>query len=207
MKLPARDNSESRAKQPDATADKSVPSVFADLVDLRPVVRAVTMTDIAGLVVGFAVAATIYRGTILTVFDAGAVGVTIVAAIAFAWLGTSISGPIVLAIRRVQSGRRSWSWGKRSAGETIWGVLGLMWLAVGLSRSLRTLNPALMSNVASISATAAAAFAPLLLILYWWLLRSRPNPGGPYTWCHHVGIACSAMWPAGWTLAAFLLGV
>ena len=198
-----KEDRERLAKGPDSATDKPAPSVFADLVDTRPVVRAVTMTDIAGLVVGFAVAATIYRGTILAVFDAGAVGLTVVATIAFAWLGTSIAGPIVLGIRRVQNGRRT----KLSAGESIWCVLGLMWLAVGLARSLRPLNPALMSNIASISATAAAALAPLLLILFWWLQRTRPHPGGPQTWCHHVGIFCAAAWPAGWTLAAFLLGV
>jgi hypothetical protein len=199
------ENSDDRAKPPIAAPNKPAPSVFADLVDLQPAVRAVTMTDIAGLVVGFAVAATIYRGTILSVFDSSAIGLTVVATIAFAWLGTSIAGPIVLAIRRIQNGRRSRT--TRSAGETIWGLLGLMWLPVGLARYARPVNPALMSNVVSVSATAAAALAPLLLILCWWLLRTRPNSGGPYTWCHHVGIFCAAMWPAGWTLAAFLLGV
>ena len=203
MAPPTNQNPERMARARDSVREEPAPSVFADLVDPRPVIRAVTMTDIAGLVVGFAVAATIYRGTILAVFDSGAVGLTVVASLAFAWLGTSIAGPIVLGIRRIQHGRRS----KLAAGETIWGVLGLMWLAVGLARRLRPLNPALMSNVASVSATAAAALAPLLLILFWWLQRSRPHAGGPYTWCHHVGIFCAAAWPAGWTLAAFLLGV
>lgn len=203
MGLPSKENPETTLRASDSAAQQPPLSVFADLVDPRPVIRAVTMTDIAGLVVGFAVAATIYRGTILAVFDSGAVGLTVVASLAFAWLGTSIAGPIVLGIRRIQHGRRS----KLAAGETIWGVLGLMWLAVGLARRLRPLNPALMSNVASISATAAAALAPLLLILFWWLQRARPLPGGPHTWCHHVGIFCAAAWPAGWMLAAFLLGV
>ena len=198
-----KENPARAARAPGSASEQPPPSVFADLVNSRPVVRAVTMTDIAGLVVGFAVAATIYRGTILAIFDAGAVGLTVVASIAFAWLGTSIAGPIVLGIRRLQHGRRT----KLSAGESIWGVLGLMWLAVGLARSLRPLDSALMSNVASMSATAAAGFAPLFLILFWWLQRTRPHPGGPHTWCHHVGIFCAAAWPAGWTLAAFLLGV
>jgi hypothetical protein len=161
------------------------------------------MTDIGGLVVGFAVAATTYRGTILAVFDAGAVGLTVVAAIVFAWLGVSISGPIVLAIRRFQHGRRT----KLSTGESMWGVLGMMWLVVGLSRSLRHLDRALLADVASFAATAAASLAPLLLILAWWLQRNRAQAGGPQSWCHHVGIFCAAAWPAGWTLAAFLLGV
>jgi hypothetical protein len=203
MGPPPNKNPVGMERASESAAKKTPPSVFADLIDPRPFVRAVTMTDIAGLVVGFAVAATIYRGTILAVFDAGAVGLTVVATIAFAWLGTSISGPIVLGIRRLQQGRRI----KLSAGESTWGVLGLMWLAVGLSRGLRLLNPALMSNVASMSATVAAGLAPLFLILFWWLERNRPHPGRPHSWCHHVGIFCAAAWPAGWTLAAFLLGV
>lgn len=203
MGPPPKQNPERMARAPDSVSEKPAPSVFADLVDPRPFVRAVTMTDIAGLVVGYAVAATIYRGTILAIFDAGAVGLTVVACVAFAWLGTSIAGPVVLGIRRLQHGRRS----KLSAGESIWAVLGLMWLAVGLARSLRPLDPALMSNAASMSATAAAGLAPLFLILFWWMQRTRPHPGGPHTWCHHIGIFCAAAWPAGWTLAAFLLGV
>lgn len=181
----------------------SPPSFFADLVSPWLTIRSVTLTDLIGIVVGFSVAAYIYRGTILAVFDAGAIGLTVVAAIALAWLGTVIAGPIVLFTRHMQFGRRT----KLSAGESIWGVLGLMWLAVGLARSLRPIDPITMANVSSMAAAAAAGLAPLFLVLHWRLERARLRPGGPYTWCHHVGVFCSAAWPAGWTLAAFLLGV
>jgi hypothetical protein len=112
------------------------------------------------------------------------------------------AGPIVLAVRRLQHGRRLWL----SSGEKLWGFLGLLWIATGLARSLRAVDPVTMTNLSSNAAALAAGFAPLLLVLVWYLERSRRRPGGPYSWCHHVGILCTAAWPAGWTLAAFLLG-
>lgn len=203
MNSRSKDNPEESPRAEHSVGTQSRPSVFADLVSFPPTVRALTLTDLAGLVMGFAVAASIYRGTILAVFDAGAVGLTVVATIAFAWLGTVVAGPIVLCMRRLQLGRQA----KLAAGESIWGILGLMWIMVGLARALRPIDPVTMSNVSSMAAAAAAGLAPLFFVLHWRLERARPRAGGPYSWCHHVGISCSAAWPAGWTLAAFLLGV
>ncbi len=187
---------------PGDTAGRA-PSVFDDLIGDRSQQRAVTVTDLAGVVIGFSVAAAICRGTILAHYEACAAGLTTVAAILMIWLGGVISGPFVLVLRRMQHGRRS----KFSSGELAWCLVGLLWLAVGISRGLRTLDPATMSSAAQSAAAAAGALAPLALLFAWRLERARARPSGPYSWCHHAGILCAAAWPAGWTLAAFLLGV
>jgi hypothetical protein len=181
----------------------------------RPPSLRLTLVDLTGLVLGFAGAGTIYRGTILAVHEAGAVGLALVAAVSFLWLGSVIAGPVVLGMRRLQHGRH---W-RLAPGESIWLVLGLMWIAVGVARGLRELDPVTMSNAASLTAAAAAGLAPLVLILRWRLERTRVRaaasspaasnalPPPAYSWCHHVGIFCAATWPAAWTLAAFLLGM
>jgi hypothetical protein len=199
MRLPQASNESEASSGPAARPQ----SAFADLRGNRPASRAVTVTDIGGLVVGFSVAGYVFRGTILAIHDAGAVALSLMAAIVFVWLGVVVAGPIVMALRRVQHGRRS----KLTAGEGMWVLLGMLWLVVGVARRLRPVDMVTMTNVAGITAAFAASVAPILFVLHWRFERKRPSAAGPLGWCHHAGVFCAAAWPAGWTLAAFLLGV
>ena len=191
-------------KEPEPARGKPAaqqPSLFADLLGDRMLPRVATMPDVIALVVGFAVASYVYRGTILGVHRTGTVGLVLVGAIAYVWLGTVISGPLVLGVRRLQHGRRM----RLSSGETVWCVLGSIWFAVGLAHSLRSFDPVTMINLSSNAAGLAAGLAPLLLLFVWHLERGRTRPAGPRSWCHHLGVICAAAWPACWALAAFLL--
>ena len=200
--MPQKETPNQAEHTPDTPSAQPASSLFADLLGTRELPRAMTMTDVSAMVVGFAVAAYVYRGTVLLVHREGTVGLMLVGTIAYVWLGTVMTGPLVLGIRRMQHGRRH----RLSSGETIWCVLGLIWLAVGLAHGLREFDPVTMTNLSSNAAALAAGLAPLLLLFVWHLERSRTRPAGPYSWCHHLGIFCAAAWPAGWALAAFLLG-
>jgi len=177
-------------------------SAFADLVVLHRAPRGITVTDAIALVIGYSVAGYVFHRTIFTVHEAGAIGLTIMAVLSFAWLGIACSGPFVLGLRRLQHGRRA----KLTPGEAIWVLQGMLWIAVGIARRLRIFDIVTMTNTASYIAATAAAAAPLLCILLWWFERHRAPRDGA-NWCHRAGILCAAAWPIAWTLAAFLLGV
>lgn len=165
--------------------------------------RRITVLDLAGLIVGYATAASIYRSTVLAQHPFSELALSVVAAIAFAWLGLVLSGPIVLGLRSLQRTAES----RRSGPESIWGILGLLWYAVAVARWLRFLDPDSLTNLASFLAAAAAAVAPLFFVIHWRSERKRMIAADRSTWCHHAGLLCAAAWPAGWCLAAFLLGI
>ncbi len=133
---------------------------FGDLRSATPVSRAMTLTDLAGWVAGFAAAAGIYRGTVLALVESAPIISSIVSFFGLCWLGTVMAGPIVLGARRLRHGRQF----RLAAGERIWCLLGAAWMLVALARALRGWDAPVMTSIAACTALAAAALAPVLLV-------------------------------------------
>src|SRR5436309_787544 len=102
--MPERLLNDSEGSRPpdDASGSEQRRSMFADLMGRRPIPRAVSLTDLVALIIGFAGAAYIYRGTVLVEHNLDASGRLLVAMVAFLWLGTVLAGPLVLFLRNIQ---------------------------------------------------------------------------------------------------------
>ncbi|GEM_PF-1098262 len=196
-----RSHSESEHSAERAAAGPSAESasVFAELLGTRPTPRRVTMTDLIGLVVGFAWAGKIFRDA-LGAGETGGFGRVVALGVGFVWLGLAMAGPIVLTMRRVQHGRRM----QLTAGETLWVALGGLWLLVGACHTFQDFDPTTLANLATRAAAASAGIGPIALVILWHSQRRRPE-AAQYTWCHRAGVVLGAAWPAAWVATLLIM--
>ncbi len=100
--------------------------------------------------------------------------------ICFAWLGLAMSGPLVLAIRRVESGRLT-------GAERAWILIGSY--CIGLAcvvGALRIQLPLLASAV------------PIGVIVILWLVNLKRREASRSRWTRVAAVVVLATWPIAW---------
>jgi hypothetical protein len=198
--MTTRGGSEQPVRREETRLGVKSASVFADLLGTRPTPRRVTITDLIGLVVGFAWSGKVLRDAVGS-DEIGRQGRVVAIGVGFVWLGMAMAGPFVLAFRRLQHGRRV----QLAAGEVLWVVLGVFWMMASLCYTFQDVDPAALANVATRLAAASAALGPIALVVLWHLQRRRAATTTQFTWCHQAGILLAATWPAAWVATLLIM--
>lgn len=159
--------------------------------------------DILGMVVGYAMAAALFRAY----WPERAIPLWVLAAsvVLYAWMGLAMSGPVLLARRRPEeadlshaadgprpsptaAARRTHTW-----AELIWLFVGIYWTALGLF--------VLAVRVPSFRTPDAMLFGllPLMAVLARAIdLKQRGGAGLEWSWTHVVAIGLLWTWPVAW---------
>jgi hypothetical protein len=146
----------------------------------------IRLVDLAGLVVGYALA-----GLVIRVFwpESRSVNasVAVVLAVFYLWLGLATSGPVLVLLRRMRPAfgdERSW-------GELAWVAVGSYWLGLLLIARARQgelpINPVLLG-------------VPIVIALGIGLLRGGPKrpTDAPRPWTHQAAGILFWTWPIAW---------
>jgi hypothetical protein len=144
------------------------------------------LLDLAALVVGYGLAAVAVRAF----WPRGVsptLGLVLVAAPAYAWLGLAMSGPFVLLLNRPRRSPRDES-RPFSRAETAWLLIGAYWIAAGL-----LIVPTRLPN----TSLGFLATVPWLAAALLWLLSARPVPRAT-GWTHRAAVLVLATWPLAW---------
>lgn len=161
------------------------------------------LRDVLGMVVGYAMAAAVFRAY----WPERTIPPWVLAAAVFlyVWMGLAMSGPVLLARRRPEAAesppapdrprpsrtaaaRRTHTW-----AELIWLFVGIYWTALGLfilavrMPSFRT-SDAMLFGLLPLTAVLARAID----------LKHRGAAGLEWSWTHVVAIGLLWTWPVAW---------
>jgi len=158
----------------------------------------VQLQDILALVVGYAMAALLFRAFWPTTIPAMLLGLPISAL--YVWLGLAMSGPIILlrdglrSDSSVQSQDRDGTIARRTWAELAWILIGVYWIVLGLFAI-----PARLHDFRPIDAILYGV-VPIFVALGFRFLGPSPAPidAGTTPWTHFVAVGLLATWPIAW---------
>jgi hypothetical protein len=161
---------------------------------LVPGPRNLRLLDLAGLVVGYGMAAILVKA-----LWPGSIGespaVLAVLGLEYSWLGLAMGGPIVLLIDRRPYPDRSDAPARYTWAETAWLLIGGYW--IGLT--------ALVAP-AKLPVHPLFGLFPIVAALFLRIFgrpRRPPDRDEPPAWTHRVAVALIVSWPLAW--AALIL--
>jgi hypothetical protein len=166
----------------------------------------IQLQDILALVVGYAMAALLFRAFWPSTIPATLLWPPILAF--YVWLGLAMSGPIILfrdgarTDRPVQAQRSSGLLASRTWAESAWMLIGIYWIVLGLF-----VMPARLHDFQPLDAVLYGV-VPILVALGCQFLGRSPSPTGSATtpWTHFVAIGLLATWPLAWVCLLVLGG-
>lgn len=162
------------------------------------------LQDILALVVGYGLAALLFRAFWPSSTPSPALGVPGLGL--YLWLGLAMSGPIILLRDGPRIRRRSGSGGgsppvaARTWAELAWLLIGIYWIVLGFFvipvrlRDFRFGDAVLFGLV------------PLLVALGMRVLGPKPaqGPGATTAWTHAAAVILLATWPVAWVCLRLL---
>jgi hypothetical protein len=168
------------------------------------VARRAHIQDILSLVVGYGMAALLFRAFWPARVPSPAFGVPGLAF--YLWLGLAMSGPIVL-LRRAPGGRAAPdpsdpgpAAGSRTWAELAWLLIGIYWIVLGL-----LVLPARLREF-SFGDAGLFGLVPVVVALGFRLLGpAAQEPGERTAWTHSAAVSLLATWPLAW-ICLILLG-
>jgi hypothetical protein len=158
----------------------------------------IQLQDILALVVGYGMAALIFRAFWPPSQPPVAVAVPVLGF--YFWLGLAMSGPIILfrrGPRRFRAGESSIPGvpiGSRTWAELAWLIIGIYWIALGL-----IVIPARLQEF-KLRDTVLFGLVPVTVALGFRLFgpRRSAEPGGAIGWTHRAAVALLCTWPIAW---------
>jgi hypothetical protein len=156
------------------------------------------LQDILAVVVGYAMAALLFRAFWPSQWPSPAQGVPGIGL--YLWLGLAMSGPIIL-LRRGQERGDNAATGADPAGirsrtwaELAWLLVGLYWIVLGLF-----IIPARLHEF-KFGDTVLFGIVPIVVALGLRLFGPAPSPAREATsrWTHRAAVALLASWPVAW---------
>lgn len=167
----------------------------------------VQLIDLAAIVVGYGMAAVLFRafwpkGDVSSAIGAFAIGF-------YVWLGLAMSGPFLLLrgsrqerhVDRHNVSSPSTEMNSRTWAEMAWLVIGVYWLIMGI------LVVPLRLHYFKVGDTLLFGLAPLAAGLVFRLFGSSVFPKGPAAaWTHPAAVALLLTWPAAW-ICLIVLGL
>jgi hypothetical protein len=163
------------------------------------------LQDILALVVGYGMAALLFRAFWPATIPAILLGLPVL--LLYVWLGLAMSGPIILlrASRAAESGDaplRSSPIAMRTWAETAWILIGIYWIVLGLF-----VIPARLHDFRLTDAVLYGV-VPILVTVALRFLGPLPSPvarvGAP--WTHFVAVGLLVTWPFAW-MCLMMLGI
>jgi hypothetical protein len=158
----------------------------------------VQLQDILALVVGYAMAALLFRAFWPATLPAVLMALPIL--MLYCWLGLAMSGPMILlrsapqtvASAQAQPGGRLLS--SRTWAESAWILIGIYWIVLGLF-----VIPARLHDFHRIDAV-LYGMVPVLVAVGFRFLGRAPFPAGgvKVPWTHVVAVGLLATWPVAW---------
>jgi hypothetical protein len=158
----------------------------------------VRLRDILALVVGYAMAALLFRAFWPSTIPAILLGLPIVAL--YVWLGLAMSGPIILLRDGPRTGQSAYSQphnrpiASRTWAESAWILIGIYWIVLGLF-----VIPARLHAFQSMDAVWYGV-VPVVVAAGFRCLGPSPSPTetGRTPWTHFVAVGLLATWPVAW---------
>ncbi len=165
----------------------------------------IQLQDILALVVGYGMAALLFRAFWPTSVPAVLLGLPMLAL--YVWLGLAMSGPIILLRGGARTDHSSEGQQRRgpiascSWAESAWILIGTYWIVLGLF-----VIPAHLRNFQLKDAVLFGA-VPILVALLLRFLGPSPSAArtGSTSWTHRAAVLLLATWPIAW-VCLILLG-
>jgi hypothetical protein len=158
----------------------------------------IQLQEILALVVGYAMAALLFRAFWPTTIPTTVLWLPILAL--YVWLGLAMSGPIILfrdvptSDRPVQAQRTDGLFASRTWAESAWMLIGIYWIVLGLF-----VMPARLHDFQPMDAILYGVVPVLVAFGCQFLGPSPPKAGaGTTPWTHFVAIGLLATWPLAW---------
>ena len=161
----------------------------------------IQLIDVAAMVVGYGLAAVLFRafwpqGSVSPALGLFAVGF-------YVWLGLAMSGPLILL--RHRHARPAWTWAAnnlpsppastaRTWAEMAWLLIGVYWIVMGVFilpirlHSFRFSDTILFGLVPLAAGLVLRLFGP----------RIRPQGRDSVSWTHQVAVGLLVTWPLAW---------
>jgi len=165
----------------------------------------IQLQDILALVVGYGMAALLFRAFWPTSIPAILLGLPVLAL--YVWLGLAMSGPIILlrdAARTDQSTEAQHRPGpnaSRTWAESAWILIGIYWIVLGLFVIPARLHDFQLKDAVLFGAV------PIVVALGFRILGPNPSAArtGSTSWTHRAAVILLATWPIAW-VCLILLG-
>jgi len=158
----------------------------------------IQLQDVLALVVGYGMAALLFRAFWPTSVPALFLGLPLLAL--YTWLGLAMSGPMILlrhGARTDRSGdeeRRPGSIAGRSWAESAWILIGIYWIVLGL-----VVIPARLHDFQLKDAVLFGAVPILVAVGFRFLGPSAVAARtGATSWTHRAAVLLLATWPIAW---------
>jgi hypothetical protein len=163
------------------------------------------LQDILALVVGYGMAALLFRAYWPPSHPSPAVGVTGIGF--YLWLGLAMSGPMILFRRGPRQPSASnqrgseTTTGSRTWAELAWLLIGIYWIVLGA-----IVIPARIRGF-TVRDTVLFGLVPVAMGLGFRALGPRWAPGrdGATAWSHRAAVALLSTWPIAW-ICLIILG-
>jgi hypothetical protein len=164
----------------------------------------IQLQDILALVVGYGMAALLFRA-----FWPKSIPLTLLGMPLFAlyvWLGLAMSGPMILLRRGVKTGQPALAQhrprpnGARTWAESAWILIGIYWIVLGLF-----VIPARLQDF-QLKDTVLFGAIPILVAVGFRFLGPSPSAARPgsTSWTHLAAVILLATWPIAWACLVLL---
>ncbi len=158
----------------------------------------IPLRDILALVVGYGMAALLFRAFWPASIPAVLLGLPMLAL--YVWLGLAMSGPIILLRDGARTDHSSegrhgrGTIASRSWAEAAWILIGIYWIVLGLF-----VIPARLHDFQLRDAVLFGAVPVLVALLFRFLGPSRSaERSGSRSWTHRAAVLLLATWPSDW---------
>jgi hypothetical protein len=164
----------------------------------------IQLQDILALVVGYAMAAVLFRAFWPTSAPPILLGLPLLAL--YGWLGLAMSGPIILLRGRARADRSAEAQAQvailaaRTWAESAWILIGIYWIVLGLFVIPSRLHDFQLRDAVLFGAV------PVLVALLFRFLGQSPKAlrNGSTPWTHRAAVMLLATWPIAWACLVLL---